>query len=351
MKLKTAGKIAVGAGMLSVKAYGIVKLIQKRSLYSFQDRVVLITGGSRGLGLVLARQLVSEGAQVAITARDGAELERAADDLRARGGTVLTVRGDVGVREDAEEAVHRTVERFGRLDVLLNVAGIIQTGPYEHMNISDFEDAMAVHFWGPLYTMRAALPYLSKQKGARIVNIASFGGKVPVPHLIPYCASKFALVGLSSGLRSELAAQGITVTTVCPGLMRTGSHLHALFKGKHEQEYFWFALGASTPFFSMNAERAARQILEACRRGQAELVVGRHFKLVVRLIPLMPELAAKMLALFSRLMPGPTGPEGDESLPGWACRSLTPSLLTLLADRAAEANNELMHTEQLARAV
>lgn len=311
--------------------------------FSFKDRAVLITGGSRGLGLVMARQLVAEGAKVALLARDADELERAAADLRGRGGTVYTITGDVGDREVAEASVALTAAQFGRLDVLVNNAGIIQTGPYQHMELSDYEQAMATHFFGPLYTIRAALPHLRRQDGGRIVNIASIGGKLAVPHLLPYSASKFALVGLSSGLRSELAGEGITVTTVCPGLMRTGSHVNALFKGKQSEEYFWFALSDSLPLITVTGEEAAQQIVRACRRGDAELVIGRPYRIAARLAPLFPKLTARGLALFSRLMPGPTGPEGDVSKPGSESRSLTPSWLTWLSDRASRRNNELPH--------
>lgn len=341
MSPKTVGKLVLGAGVLALKAYGTWLRLGRDAPYSFGGRVVLITGGSRGLGLVLARQLVRQGAKVALLARDPDELERAASDLRERGGKVLTLPADVCDREAVEAAVHKTVDHFGCLDVVINNAGIIQTGPYEHMDLSDFEQAMAVHFWGPLYTIKAALPHLLRRPGARIVNIASIGGKLPVPHLLPYCASKFALVGLSSGLRAELERHHIPVTTVCPGLMRTGSHLNAQFKGKQAWEYFWFALSASLPLTTVTGKEAAHQIIEACRRGQAELVIGRPFRAAARLTPLAPALTARALALFSRLMPGPTGPEGDNKLPGWASDTLTPSLLTLLGDRAARENNEV----------
>jgi NAD(P)-dependent dehydrogenase (short-subunit alcohol dehydrogenase family) len=341
MRLKTVGRLVSEAGGLMARAYGAWQGHRRSGAYSFKDRVVFITGGSRGLGLVLARQLVAEGARVALLARDEAELERAAADLRARGGSVLTLPGDVTSREAIESAVARAAAHFGRLDVLINNAGIIQTGPFEHMNLRDFEQALGVHFFGPLYATLAALPHLKKRAGARIVNIASIGGKLPVPHLLPYCASKFALVGFSSGLRTELARHRIPVTTVCPGLMRTGSHLNAQFKGKQAKEYFWFALSASLPLTAIPAESAAAQILTACRRGDAELVIGWTYRMAARLAPLVPGVVARGLALFNRLMPGPTGPEGDRLLPGWASTELTPSLLTILGDRAARANNEL----------
>jgi short-subunit dehydrogenase len=134
------------------------------------------------------------------------------------------------------------------------------------MNRKDFQDALDIHCWAPFNVMFASLPYLYQSHFARIANIASFGGKVAVPHLAPYCISKFALVGLSDALRAELSSKNISITTVMPGLLRTGSHKNALFKGDHRKEFTWFSLGAGNPLVSMNADRAARQILEAMRR-------------------------------------------------------------------------------------
>src|SRR5204863_2590958 len=125
-----------------------------------------------------------------------------------------------------------------------------------------------------VHTTLDVMPDMRARREGRIVNISSIGGKVSVPHLLPYSASKFALVGLSEGLRAELAKDGIVVTTVCPGLMRTGSPRNAQFKGQHRAEYAWFTLSDSMPFFSQSAERAARQILSACRHGEAEVVLS-----------------------------------------------------------------------------
>jgi len=178
---------------------------------------------TRSLGLVLARELGRLGARVTIAARDRAELERAREDLVARGVEVEIAVCDMRRHEDIEQLVQQVVTRTSTIDVLINNAGVIQVGPYDHMDIRDFEEAMAVHFWAPLHAMRAVIPTMRRQGGGRIVNISSVGGKIGVPHLAPYCASKFALTGLSESLRAELSRDGICVTTVCPGLMRIGS--------------------------------------------------------------------------------------------------------------------------------
>src|SRR5262249_29078614 len=143
----------------------------------------------------------------------------------------------------------------------VNNAGIIQVGPMETMTLADYQEAMRVHYWGPLYTALAVLPQMKQRRAGRIVNITSIGGKVAVPHLLPYVGSKFALVGLSEGLRAELMKDGILVTTVVPGLMRTGSPRNAFFKGQNEAEYAWFKIGDSIPVLTTSAERAARRIV------------------------------------------------------------------------------------------
>jgi NAD(P)-dependent dehydrogenase (short-subunit alcohol dehydrogenase family) len=314
-----------------------------RDGYDFDGKVALVTGGSRGLGLVLARQLVREGAHVTLIARDSQELQRAADNIHRDhpDADVLMAVADVRRPDDVERAVARTVERHGRIDVVINNAGIIQVGPLEHMRLADYEDAMNTHFWGPLYMVRAALPHLRRQREGRIVNISSIGGRIAVPHMLPYSASKFALTGLSDGLRAELAHENIRVTTVCPGLMRTGSPINAMFKGKHSQEYTWFAISGSLPVASINAERAARQILAACRRGEAELVITPQAKLAIVARALAPELFAAVMSLVNRLLPAPAGSDGDTARPGRASGSewsASPVMAPMHA--AARQNNE-----------
>ena len=241
----------------------------------------------------------------------------------------------------SKKGVRQTLAHFGRIDVLVNNAGVIQAGPVAHMNVQDFENALNVHFWGPLYMVLEAVPHMRAQGGGRIVNIASIGGKVAVPHLVPYSASKFALVGLSDGLRTELAQANIKVTTVCPWLIRTGSYLNVQLKGQHEKELVWFAAADSLPGVSMSAEKAARDIVEACRHGRAQLVTGAQGKLAAGANALFPEFTAQLLKLTTHLLPGENPEDGDELRTGWQSRSaLAPSLLTTLSDRAARRNNE-----------
>jgi short-subunit dehydrogenase len=263
----------------------------------------LITGGSRGLGLAMAREFVRRGSRVAICARDTDELEIARRDLESRGAEVMAVPCDVTVREEAEALAREVCERFGCVDVLVNNAGVIEVGPLESMTLDDFEEAMRIHFYGPLYLTLAAVPEMRRRRHGRVVNISSVGGLISVPHLLPYCSSKFALSGFSEGLRAELARDNVLVTTVAPGLMRTGSARHAWFKGHPLREYKWFRAGASLPLLTMDPERAARKIVAGCERGAAELILTPQAKLLVKSKALFPELVTDLMDLADRVLP------------------------------------------------
>lgn len=335
------GKFVLGMAAGAAAMIAAARGMRHRHAISFEGRVVVITGGSRGLGLVLARQLAAEGARLCLLARDSDELDRARAQLPEH-AEVLTIRCDVRRRADVRLAMDTILEKWTAVDVLINNAGIIQVGPLEHMTTRDFENAMATHFWGPLHMMFEAVPSMRRRGFGRIVNISSIGGRVAVPHLAPYSASKFALTGLSDAVRTELYQYGIRVTTVCPGLMRTGSPPNVSVKGQHEAEYAWFAISDSMPGLTTSAERAARQIIEACRYGDPELTITVPAKIAARINVLAPALAAQAARLANRLLPGPGGAEGNRQRRGRESESRwTNSLATALTDRAAAANNEI----------
>jgi NAD(P)-dependent dehydrogenase (short-subunit alcohol dehydrogenase family) len=265
--------------------------------------VAVVTGASRGLGFLLARELARQGHDLVITARSADGLAAARDELERDGGQVHTVAADLSRREDADRLVDATVEHYGRLDVLVANAGIIQVGPATSMTPQDFEDAFGVIFWGAAYPILAALPVMRRQGAGTVVTITSIGGKFPAPHLLPYTAAKFATVGLSEGLRVELGKHNISVTTAVPGLMRTGSPRNALFKGDRTAEHRWFTLGDSIPLLSMDAERAARAIVRAGLRGKPEVILTPAAKVAVRLHGIAPGLSTRIAAVTDRLLP------------------------------------------------
>jgi NAD(P)-dependent dehydrogenase (short-subunit alcohol dehydrogenase family) len=338
----TGRQSALAIGGLLVGASLLARQIRSRRAMNFEGRLVLITGGSRGLGLLMAREFGRLGAHIVIAARDEAELLRARQDLQAQAIQVSILVADVATDTQAQQMIAQVIERHGRLDVLVNNAGVIMVGPVDHMTVADFEEAMATHFWGPLHTMLAAVPHMRDSGGGRIINISSIGGKIGVPHLAPYCASKFALTGVSTSLRAELARYGILVTTVCPGLMRTGSPFNAWFKGRHRAEFAWFAIADSLPLLSIDGRRAAMQIVDAARHGDAELVISWPARLAAAAAALAPNTVASAMRLANRLLPGPTGTLGNESHSGWHSGSRwAPSPLTRSTERSAAENNEL----------
>jgi short-subunit dehydrogenase len=328
--------LAVGAGIWTAWT-----ALRSRRRYNLEDKVVLITGGTRGLGLALAREFAREGARIVICGRDRDTLERAQRDLAARRDRTLAIPCDVTDQQQVSHLVRTVHQRWRRIDVVVNNAGTITVGPMEVMTQADYDEAMNLHFWAPLYTILAALPGMRERREGRIVNIASVGGKISVPHLLPYSASKFALVGLSEGLHAELARDGIYVTTVCPGLMRTGSPQNAQFKGQHRNEYAWFSISDSLPFLSMDARRAARQIVRACKQGRAEVILSLPAQLAVTFHALFPGLTASILAAVNQLLPAPGGIGSARATGKESASMLSPSVLTTLGERAAQNFNQV----------
>jgi NAD(P)-dependent dehydrogenase (short-subunit alcohol dehydrogenase family) len=331
-----AGLLIGGAGaVLTVRA-----LRRARHKYDLHGKVVLITGSSRGLGLALAEEFAVKGSRVVICAREQGELSRARAQLERRGADVLDIVCDVSDRESVQRMIDQVRQRFGEIDVVVNNAGIIGVGPYEEQKLEDFEEAMNVNFWGVVNTTLAVLPEMRRRHSGRIVNITSIGGKVAVPHLLPYSCAKFAAVAFSEGLRAEIKREGVLVTTVVPGLMRTGSYLNADFKGKHQAEFGWFSMGSTTPFTAIAARRAARQIVDATISGTSELIITWQAELLARLHGLFPGLVTDILAFVNRTLPTADGGETTKRK-GWESESaLTRSPLTAMGRWAAQRYNE-----------
>lgn len=316
----TLAALGVAAGV-GARAY-----FRKRQERELTGDVVLITGGSRGLGLALARQFAKEGSKVAICARDDQELKRAADNLQC-----FAVTCDVSDKASVESTIDRVRNHFGRIDILVNNAGEIQVGPVQNVELKDFEDAMNVMFWGTVYPTMTLLPEFLQRRSGHIVNITSIGGKVGIPHLLPYGAAKYAATGFSEGLRSELNGSGVLVTTIAPGLMRTGSYNAAKFKGDQAAESSWFSLGGNLPGMSMDGKRAARQIVAAVKRGDSEKILTTPASVLARVHSVAPGLTQDLLGLAARTLLPKAGP-ASEARPGWSLPNLrSPKMRVLLA--------------------
>jgi short-subunit dehydrogenase len=282
----------------------------------YRDKIALITGGSRGLGLELARQVRAHGGKVVLLARDKDELAHAKLELDRFGTEILTIPCDLLETAQIQSAVQQTLQRFGRIDILINNAGVIEVGPLAHMQFKDFDRAVRLHFWAPYILQLLIVPRMRAQGGGRIVNISSIGGRIAVPHMAPYSASKFALAGFSDAIRPELARDKIYVTTVTPGLMRTGSQVHAKFKGDHVAEYRWFNWSMKIPFVSISVERAAQKIVNACERGRPVLVMPFSTYLIIAANAAFPNLTARAMKMFARSLPSEVGRSGNEARSG-----------------------------------
>jgi NAD(P)-dependent dehydrogenase (short-subunit alcohol dehydrogenase family) len=323
-----------------------------RRRFPVAGKVVLVTGGSRGLGLAIAETFGRAGARLVLTARDADELARARQLLVQRGAAaspeeVITLPCDLRDQNAVEQMITTAASVAGPIDVLINNAGIIVVGPVENQPLSAFRDAMETNYFGAVYTTLALLPSMLARTpgrdGARghIVNISSIGGKMAVPHLLPYSASKFAITGFSQGLYAELKPKGIHVTTVCPGLMQTGSPGKALVVGNRAEEFRWFHLGASLPGAAASAAHAARRILAATERGTAEISITPQAAIAGRVAQSLPEVMLPILAFANEyLLPapvpgGPQQPQPGEQHQGKAVRPLTKA-----GDHAASLWNQ-----------
>jgi short-subunit dehydrogenase len=279
--------------------------------------LALVAGASRGLGLAIARDLGRRGHRLVICARSAAELDAARADLTAEGLAVRTAVCDVTDSEAVDALVASVEQEDGPIEVAVLVAGVIQVGPLASLTRAHFDEAINIMLWGPINLALAVVGPMRGRGYGRIGIITSIGGLVSVPHLLPYSTAKFGAVGFSSGLRSELAGTGVKVTTVAPGLMRTGSHLRAEFTGNQGAEYAWFAPSATLPLIAMNPERAAAKIVDGVLAGRAYVLLSLMTKLAARIGGLAPTTTAAILGLAARLLPSGPPSVGTDTVQGY----------------------------------
>jgi NAD(P)-dependent dehydrogenase (short-subunit alcohol dehydrogenase family) len=331
--------LAAGAGLLTLGLIAAFRAARPR--YNVNGKVALVTGGSRGLGLLLARELASEGAKVAICARNSEELRKAEILLKKYSEHILPLQCDLLDVLQIKGMFESIRNTWDPVEILVNNAGIILSAPVETLSVEDFELSMKTHFWAPLLCIREVLPDMMHLRAGRIINISSIGGKVPVPHLLPYTASKFALTGLSEGLYTELKKFSITVTTVCPSLMQTGSAIQAFVKGKKEKEFALFASAAAMPGFSMDAEIAAKKIFRSIVRGDGELLLGWPSKIAAAVHGISPEMTLSGMSAINSLLPGAEKIPDEVSQGKTISQHLIPSFLRKKLNRASLKYNEI----------
>jgi len=223
-----------------------------------RGRVAVITGASSGIGAALAQRLAGAGMRVVIAARREAKLREIAADLRARGAEVIPVRADVAVRSDAERVIERAEAEFGAVDLLVLSAGVYDRQPSFDVDLRELERTMAINFWGPLYSIRRALPRMIERRSGHIVLISTFDAKKGLPQDAPYVASKAAISGFCDVLRQEVRPFGVRVTSVFPGRVDTPMIEH---------------LAVPVISAKISPDRVARAVLRAVRRDRAEVFV------------------------------------------------------------------------------
>jgi NAD(P)-dependent dehydrogenase (short-subunit alcohol dehydrogenase family) len=340
-----------GAALLGIAAFGAVAVLattastRRKRANRLRGKTVVITGSSRGLGLALAEEFGRQGARIVLTARDAHDLQRAHEllleiDAVAGPQDMLAIPADLRNPQEAEDLLRRVTDAWGPIDVLVNNAGVITVGPVENQTTQDFRDVMDSNFFTGLNCTMSVLPEMLRRGSGTIVNITSIGGKVAVPHLLPYTASKFAAVGFSEGLHAEMRSRGVHVLTVCPGLMRTGSHLNALFSGDAEREYRWFSLAATTPGLAASARNAARRIVRAVLARETEIFITPQAEFAGRFAQIAPEITAIGLGLANRILPNPVENPGQQRR-GADVRDREPAVASVVGWNAARRYNEV----------
>ena len=247
-----------------------------------KDKVVIITGSSSGIGKALAFEMVARGADVVMAARSEDKLEEIKTELEARGGRVMINKTDVSVESDCRELIAATVKEFGRIDVLINNAGISMRALFEHTDLNVIRRLMDVNFWGTVYCTKYALPYLLKTKGS-IVGVSSVAGFKGLPGRTGYSSSKFAMQGFLETLRIENLKKGLHVLIACPGFTKTNIRSTSLtFDGSPQGE------SPRDEESMMKAEEVAVKIADAIEKRKRVLIMTMQGKLAIFLNKVIP---------------------------------------------------------------
>ncbi len=238
---------------------------------------ILITGASHGIGKATALLFAKKGYDVVLAARTLEPLEAIAQTIRDLGVSALSVPTDTRDVQQVDSLVKKALSVYGSIDVLVNNAGICMSGPMENSSLSDWQQVIDTNLWGYIYTIHTLLPHFLERGSGTIVNVGSFGGKIPLPYMSAYCTSKYAVTGLTETLRLELEPKGIHVCGVHPSATRTDFIPRAIFRGKDEpaaqERRQQMDQLLQTPVAS-DAEDVAKAIWDGVQHRRSEIVVG-----------------------------------------------------------------------------
>lgn len=229
---------------------------------NFKNKVVLITGGSSGIGRASAEQFAKNGATLILVARNQTKLDQTANDLKKFNVPILTFECDVSKKSQVEKMAKTILNKFDSVDVLVNNAGFAIYGPVSKLSIEEIESQMATNYFGMIYCVKNFLPSMISKKSGHIVNVASVAGSFGLPGIASYCASKFAMLGFSEGLKHELKGTGVGITVVSPIMVRTNFFDHPSFE----------KMPKYSPT-SLSPETVAKAILRASNSPRLEIIV------------------------------------------------------------------------------
>ncbi len=261
----------------------------RRVSNSFTNKVVVITGASSGIGRACAVEFAERGAIVVLAARNEEKLKEVESLILSKNGIAFPVRADIRQEDDCKNLIERTIEKYGKLDVLINNAGISMRANFKDLDMSVIKEVMDTNFYGAVYCTKFALPHLLDNKGV-VVGISSISGLTPLPGRTGYCASKYALDGFLNTLRIENRRQGLRVLVVHPGFTTSNIRNKALNENGVFQAYSPRDENKMIP-----AEKVARIIADATRSNKRELILTKQGKMLVWLFRLLPGLADRIL--------------------------------------------------------
>ena len=250
-----------------------------------QNRVLIITGASAGIGRETALLFAREGFRLVVAARRQDRLERLAEEIKSRGGEALSLPTDISDQDQVEHLIRATVDHFGRLDILVNNAGYGLFAKVEDTTVEELQSIFATNFAGTFYAIKAALPIMRRQPWGHIINVSSIAGKRGFPLSGAYCATKFAMNGLTESLRTELIGSGIDISLVLP--VSTTTEFFDVAKNKSNRP--------SKPLgIVQSAHQVALSILKCAKHPKAEVLPYPPSRVLILLNSIFPSLVDRV---------------------------------------------------------